>query len=174
MLVRRIARPLFAAWFVAEGVSVLRRPQAHVQHAEATWHQLSSRTSLPAAPRPSQMRTLVQVHGAAMAVAGIMLATGKAPRAGALALAALGVPLAVVNHPFGKDRTAHRDRFLRNLSMIGGALIAGIDREGRPGVAWRVEHAKLDRAAAREAKQALSEAAREARTAVRQARRASA
>ncbi|WP_024287698.1 DoxX family membrane protein [Cellulomonas sp. KRMCY2] len=174
MLVRRIARPLFAAWFVAEGVDAARRPQTHVHHAETTWRQLAARASIPAPPPTARMRTLVRAHGVTTAVAGLMLASGKAPRAAALALAALAVPLAVVNHPFGRDRAEYRERFLRNLSMIGGALIVGLDREGRPGVAWRVEHAKVDRAAAKHAKETLTEAARAARADLRHARRASA
>ena len=79
------------------------------------------------------------------------LAAGRAPRTAACALAALTVPVVLVNQPLGRrgrpDGTATRERFLRALSMLGGALLAAIDREGRPGLAWRVEHAKVDRAA---------------------------
>lgn len=206
MLVRRIARALFASWFLAEGLDALRRPAPHAARAEAAWQSLGGRLGLPAAPPGSQLRTLVRAHGAATVGAAGMLALGKAPRTGALLLAALTVPLVVVNQPFGgaasvvataseaagtaparsrfgrpvgtagrasaADRAVLRERFLRNLTMLGGALLAAVDMEGRPGVGWRLGHARVDHATAREAKRAVTEAAREARTAVREARRA--
>ena len=204
MLVRRIARPLLSTWFVGEGLDAVTRPAAHVARTQAAWQQLDNRLDLPAAPSTAQLTALVRAHGAAMIVAGAMLATGRAPRAAALMLAALTVPLAVVTQPFGPaarvvatasdtagggerrrmsfgrgfgatggvstaqvadggaDRGALRERFLRNLSMIGGALIAGIDHEGRPGIAWRAGHARIDRTAAHEARAAVREARRSA------------
>ena len=208
MLVRRIARPLFASWFVSEGLDALRRPEPHVARTEACWQTLGGRLGLPATPTGSQVRALVRAHGAATVVAAAMLGLGKAPRTGALLLAALTVPLVVVNQPFGgsaavvataseaaeaaparsrfgrpvgptttgrasaADRAVLRERFLRNLTMLGGALLAAVDREGRPGVGWRVGHARVDHAAARDARRAVTEATREARAAVREARRA--
>ena len=211
MLVRRIARPLLATWFVGEGVDAVRRPAPHVARTEAAWQELGRRIDLPATPSTAQLTTLVRVHGGFMTLAGLMLATGRAPRAAALVLAGLTVPLAVVNQPFGgtgrvvatasdreraggrrsfgrpigatggvataqvaeggADRAALRERFLRSLSMLGGALIAGVDHEGRPGPAWRVEHARADRAAAREARSAVAAATRQARAATRELRR---
>ncbi len=214
MLVRRIARPLFAAWFLSEGLDALRRPDPHLARTDAAWHTLG-RGRLPEPPDDDTMRLAVRLHGAAMALAALMLALGRAPRTAALALAALTVPLAVVNQPFGAaarivatasdattaheghprsrfgrpvgatggvstpsvraggaDRAAVRERFWRNLTMIGGAVLVGLDREGRPGVAWRIDHALSDRATAREARRALKTASREAKAAVREARRA--
>src|SRR5690606_36093598 len=49
-------------------------------------------------------------------------------------------------------RAARRDRLVQALTATGGAILAGVDREGRPGIAWRVEHARAARAAARAAK----------------------
>ena len=215
MLVRRIARPLLAAWFVTEGIDAVRRPDPHVARSKASWSALGRTLDLPDAPSREQMRALVKAHGVLMTIAGLMLATGRAPRTAALALAALTVPLALVNQPFGAtahvvatasdgsadprpgaqrgrfgraigatggvatssvreggaDRDALRERFVRNLSMIGGALIAGIDHEGRPGVAWRAGHARVDSATARKVRRAVASAAKEARAAARQVRR---
>ena len=173
MLVRRFARPLLAAWFVVEGMDAVRRPVPHSARTEASWRSLAARSSsVPAPPGHDELRTLVRAHGAAMTVAGLMLATGRAPRFAALALAALTAPLAVINHPFGTGREEYRDRFWRNLSMIGGALIAGVDHEGRPGAVWRVEHARVDKAAARQARHAIAEVTAQAKSAARAARRA--
>src|SRR5690554_6322222 len=94
MMVRRIARPLFAAVFVAEGVDVLRSPEPHVTRADLAYRRLRTRFDLPEMDR-SQMRTLVRAHGAATAVAGLMLALGRSPRLAALALAALSVPVVI-------------------------------------------------------------------------------
>jgi len=46
-------------------------------------------------------------------------------------------------------RAGQRERLWRAASMLGVALLAAVDHEGRPGMAWRVEHARLERAAAR-------------------------
>lgn len=214
MPVRRIARPMFAAWFVSEGVETFRRPEPHAARAEATWRELGRHVDLPPTPAADRFTTLVRAHGAAMAIAGLMLALGRAPRTAALTLAALAAPLVLVNQPFGAsarivatagetasakesgqetrtrfgrpigatggvstasvraggvNRAAMRERFVRTVSMVGGALIAGLDTEGRPGVAWRASHARLDRANAREAKAVMSAAAKEARAAVKAA-----
>ena len=98
------------------------------------------------------------MHGFALAGAGVLLAVGKAPRIAALALAALTAPLVLVNLPGkrvkGEDpavRKARKDRFVRALAFTGGALIAGIDLEGRPGISWRVQKARADHAAAKSA-----------------------
>ena len=88
MLVRRIARPLFAAVVVADGVDVLRTPEPHVARARKAWEDARARTDLPSLDH-AQLRTAVRVHGGATAAAGVLLALGKAPRAAALALAVL-------------------------------------------------------------------------------------
>ena len=209
MLLRRIARPMLATAFVSEGWDAFRRPDEHVARTEAAWRAWSSRTELPAPPT-DLLPTLVRVHGAATTVAGLMLAVGRAPRFAALSLAALSVPVALVNQPFGaparetavggrgvagrlgraigatggvatesvpeggSDRSDLRARFVRTISLIGAALLAGVDHEGRPGMAWRVGHARVDRQAAREARQALAQATRDAKHLAREARRASA
>lgn len=176
MLVRRIARPLFATWFVAEGVDALRSPEPHVVRTQETWLRLQGRLDLPEVPEVGRLRTLAKVHGAAMAGAGLMLALGKAPRTAAVALAALTLPLAVVNEPFtssgGVDLSSDpsRDRFLRNLTMIGGAILAAVDLEGKPGLAWRASHARVHREASREAKAAITAAIKESKVLAKEAK----
>ena len=162
MLLRRIARPMFASSFVIEGIDVLRHPGPHAELARVGLSPVLDR--LPATSRVSSLRTpstrqlitLVRIHAAAVTVAGLLLALGKAPRTAALALAALTLPSAAVSLPLpllnsvdsapSKDR---RRRLIHQVSMAGGALLAGIDTEGRPGVGWRVSHARSERAASR-------------------------
>jgi len=148
MLLRRIARPLLASWFVSEGLDAARRPTAHVAFARPAVDELLARTS-------SVPRTIVQVHGAATAAAGLALAFGKAPRTAALLLAALTLPVAAASMPGRKSagtptevRRARWERFVRSLAFAGAALLAGADNEGRPGVSWRLADAR-DRASAR-------------------------
>jgi uncharacterized membrane protein YphA (DoxX/SURF4 family) len=147
MLSRRIARPLLASWFVAEGLDAVRRPAPHADRMRETWHRVAARVDLPDPPPQATLTLAVKAHGGAMAVAALMLALGKAPRTSALALAALTVPLAVADAPTRRAPGGSRP-LLRDLSLIGGALLAGLDREGSPSLTWRVQHARAERAAA--------------------------
>ena len=66
-------------------------------------------------------------------------------------------------------RASERDDLVRDLGRLGGALLAAVDTQGRPGLAWRSKHAaehigtsarRTTRAARREAKRAAKEAKR--------------
>ncbi|MBE1877365.1 DoxX family membrane protein [Myceligenerans pegani] len=159
MVLRHIARPLLASWFVASGVQAARKPAEHVQAAKRGSGLVTK--ALGAEPlSEKQVTTVIRAHGIALAAAGGLLALGKAPRTAAVTLALLTVPLAVVNQPFGSsdgDREARAQRFVGNLGAIGAALIAGADTEGRPSIGWRVQQARAARAAARAAKASAKE-----------------
>lgn len=164
MLLHRIARPLFASWFVSEGLDVLRRPATHVADARAAQARLRER--LPAAARSTpvgaaltapltdaQLTALVRAHGGALAVGGLLLGLGRAPRATAFVVAILTAPLVVVALPDkradGGDKVLRRDRrarLVRVLAFTGGAVLAGADTQGRPSVAWRLRQAREERA----------------------------
>jgi putative oxidoreductase len=109
------------------------------------------------------------VHSATMLVGGLGLATGKAPRACALALAATLLPTTYTAHPFwaasGAERAHQRVQFLKNTSVLGGLLLAAVDTEGKDSLARRTRRAK--RRAQREAKAARLEAALRAERAKR-------
>ncbi|MFP3714410.1 DoxX family protein [Puerhibacterium sp. TATVAM-FAB25] len=158
MLLRRFARPLLATSFVYDGVQAALHPAEHTAAAREGAALATERLGVKPLS-DAQLTLCVRVHGAATALAGLLLGLGKAPRTAALALAALTVPLAVVNQPFtskGAERQARTTRFVRNLGAVGAALIAGVDTEGRPGVAWRVSHARqaAAKATARSARRA--------------------
>lgn len=157
MLLRRIARPLFASWFVAEGWDAVRRPAPHTAEARRALEQLP--WQVPDLT-DRQLTSAVQAHGAAVAGAGLLLATGRVPRLAALALTVLTAPLVVVGltdllRPGGRSDPAHRrarrDKLVRALAFTGGAALVAADHEGRPGVAWRVQHFREQRAAAADA-----------------------
>jgi uncharacterized membrane protein YphA (DoxX/SURF4 family) len=153
MLVRRIARPLLATWFAAEGWQVLRHPAPHAARASTTWDALAERFGLPHAPDDARMRQVARAHGGAMALAAALLALGKAPRTASLVLAGLTAPLVLAALPTSPRELTRmpdddRDRLARATSMLGAALLAGIDNEGRPSMTWRVARARAERAAA--------------------------
>ena len=156
MLVRRIARPLVAASFLAQGWDAVRSPAAHVDRVEAAWVRLGRRVDLP--PLPSRRRTtmMVRAHGAAMVGAAGLLSLGAAPRTSAVVLAGLTLPVVVSEAPeMGRRGSGLRspevrwDRLLSSASMLGAALLAGVDTQGRPDMAWRVQRARAERSAAR-------------------------
>jgi len=156
MLLRHLARPMLASWFVYDGVQAALKPAEHVRAARNGVELVEKRAGMDVPLSDRQVATLVRAHGAATAVAGLCLAVGKAPRTAALTLAALTVPLAVVNQPFTSGdatRTERTRKFVANVGAIGAALIAGADYEGRPGVQWRLDRARHDLALAKQAKQ---------------------
>jgi uncharacterized membrane protein YphA (DoxX/SURF4 family) len=78
------------------------------------------------------------------------------------------VPTTVAGHRFWEesDPTAKGNQkihFFKNVSMLGGLIIAGLDTEGRPGLAWRAKRAATD--VRREAKHVRKAARREAKLA---------
>ena len=169
-IVRRLARPLLAANFVVEGLDHVRHPGSRVESARPLVSTVSGPLRLPDDPE-----MLVRANGAAMAAAGSLLAVGRLPRLSAVVLAASLVPATYVDHPFWtekdpKEKAAQRSRFLTNLGLLGGVLIASVDTEGRPGLAWRSGRAAKD--ARRAAALAAKDAGRATRGARREARRA--
>ncbi len=162
---------MLASSFVYDGVQAAMHPAEHAAAAREGSALVTER--LGASPlSEAQVATLVRAHGVATAVLGLALAVGKAPRTAALALAALTVPLAVVNQPFtskGSEREERTAKFVRNLGAIGAAVIAGVDLEGRPGISYRVSRAGT--AAARQAERAAQRAATEGRRAAAQRQR---
>src|SRR5687768_2655323 len=94
-IVRRLARPLLAAPFVLEGVEHVRHPGPRVESARPVVSRLAQPLRLPDDPE-----MLVRANGAAMAVAGSLLATGRLPRLAAAVLAATVVPATYVENAF--------------------------------------------------------------------------
>jgi len=170
VLLRRLVRPLFAAWFVTEGLDALRHPEPHVAAARSglalVEGQGRARRVADRLPdrltsghlTDTQLTVAVRAHGAAMLGAAALLALGRAPRTAALVLAGLTAPLVVASLPDGEARTAQekqarRERLVRTLSFTAGAALVALDREGRPGLRWRLDAAHDHRVAARAAEQ---------------------
>jgi len=92
--------------------------------------------------------TYVRINGAVQVGAGLLLAVGKAPRLASTALAASLVPTTLAGHRFweyeGDERKAQQIHFMKNVGLLGGLILAAVDTEGRPGLAWRARHLRDD------------------------------
>ena len=161
---------MLASTFVYGGINALRNAGALAETAKPVNDEIRSLADkvAPSVPVPSDDVTMVRLNAGVHILAGLGLATGRAPRLSALALAATVVPTTAAGHRFWeeKDKGARKRQltsFFKNVSMLGGLLIAGVDTEGRPGVAWRAQHAVG--AAKREAKHLRKEAKQQARLA---------
>ena len=169
-VMRLIARPMLASMFVMGGLDALTHASGKVPKAEKVTDQVPSLAEriAPGLPVPTDPVTLVRINGGVQVLAGLALATGRAPRTSALALAASLVPTTYAGHPFWEEkdkaaRSAQRIQFFKNISMMGGLLLAGVDTEGKPGIAWRARRAARD--VRREARQLAKQARTEARVA---------
>jgi len=143
VLIRRIARPMLAAVFVAGGVDALRNPAPRVKAAAPL--VAKGEQALPndiTDNVPTDPDTLVKVNAGVQIGGGLLLAVGKLPRLASLALAGSLVPTTLAGHAFWEEsdsetKAAQRIHFLKNVSLAGGLLIAAVDTEGKPSVAWR-------------------------------------
>jgi uncharacterized membrane protein YphA (DoxX/SURF4 family) len=136
-----LARPLIAAMFVTGGVDSLRHPEAKAPTAEAVAPKVADAVGVSA-----DTVTLVKVNGAVMVGAGALLALGKLPRLAAAALAGTLVPTTLAGHRFWEEtdqkaRAMQRIHFLKNVSMLGGLILAATDTNGRPSLGWRAKQA---------------------------------
>ncbi|MDQ1385905.1 MAG: hypothetical protein QOG65_3284, partial [Actinomycetota bacterium] len=71
---------------------------------------------------------------------------GKMPRIAALVLAGSLIPTTIAGHRFWEEneptkRAGQTIHFLKNLSMLGGLLLAADDTGGRPSIPWRLHQA---------------------------------
>ncbi|WP_328405082.1 DoxX family protein [Nocardia sp. NBC_00403] len=154
MLLRRLARPLLAASFVADGVDTLMHPEPRAKAATALRQRGEER--LPdnlAAKLPSDTATVVRVNAIAQVSGGLLLALGKMPRLASLVLAATVIPATVTEQDFWAEqdpdrKAAKRNAFLKDMGLLGGLMIAAADTAGKPSLGWRGKRAAHNAAAA--------------------------
>ncbi|MDX6338847.1 MAG: hypothetical protein QOG05_6187 [Streptosporangiaceae bacterium] len=141
-VLRALARPMLASIFIVQGYETLRRPERVAPRAEKVVGPLKERVDA----LPDDTEQLVRINGGVQLVAGSLLAIGRFPRLSALALAATLVPTTLAGHPYweakdDQERAQQRIHFLKNLTMLGGLLIAAADTKGKPSLAWQGRHA---------------------------------
>jgi uncharacterized membrane protein YphA (DoxX/SURF4 family) len=158
---------MLASIFIVQGYAAMVNPERVTERAEPLVRSLAER--LPFVPAETEQA--VRINGAVQCAGGLMLATGHLPRLSALAIAATLVPTTLAGHRFWEiedkqERAKQRIQFMKNLSMLGGLLIAAVDTAGDPSLAWRTRHAvesaRRDRARAKRTAEAARDAARRA------------
>jgi putative oxidoreductase len=158
-VLRAIARPMLGSIYVVQGFDTMMHPEQVVAAAEPVVRPIADRVSVV----PDQAEQVVRISGGVQFVAGLLLTVGKLPRLSALAIAATLIPTTLAGHRFweaedDKERAQQRIHFLKNVSMLGGLLIAGADTAGQPSLAWRGRYAI--RTARRDAARATAAQAR--------------
>lgn len=166
-LLRAAARPMLASYFIVSGFKAVKNPEPLVAGAAPVAERLVPLVKRAAPDSvsgriPTETATLVRINGALQLGGGLALATGKGRRLGAVLLAASLIPSTISRHPFWTRDTPEakaedRAHFLKNVSLLGGVLLASADTEGKPSLAWRAQ-AGGDKLAkkGRKAKKALS------------------
>ncbi|WP_162266284.1 DoxX family membrane protein [Mycobacteroides saopaulense] len=154
MLVRHIARPMLGSIFIVAGADGLSHPEASARAAEPLVQSLvESAPESAGRYLPRDPQTYVRIHGALQLAAGLALASGRFPRVSAWVLASTLVPATLIDQAFWRQpdpdlKLQQKTHFWKNISILGGLIIAGIDTEGRPGLSWRTRKAAGDAVAA--------------------------
>jgi putative oxidoreductase len=147
---------MLASMFLVGGVNALRNAEKLASRAQPVTDRVAPVLQKALPMLPSDPVTLARLNGGVQVVAGAALATGRAPRLSAAALALSLLPTTAAGHRFWEEqdpavRAQQRIHFFKNVSMLGGLIIASGDTEGQPGVVWRTRRAARD--ARREARQ---------------------
>lgn len=151
---------MLASMFITGGISSLKNSDYLVARAAPVTERLAPVVEKATSSLPFSLdsKQLVQLNAAVHVVGGAMLATGRSPRLASLALAASMVPTTVAGHRFWEEsdpqqRANQRVHFFKNVSMMGGLLLASVDTEGKPSLAWlaRRQAVQAGRQAARQA-----------------------
>ncbi len=142
---------MLASIFIYGGLDAFRNPESKVPQADKVVSALTD--YLPGSVTTAQV---VRIDAAAKVVGGIALAAGVLPRPAALGLTASLIPTTLAGHSFWEEadpakRRAQQLQFAKNLSILGGVLLAVVDTEGKPSLGWRARRqAKVARAAVRD------------------------
>jgi uncharacterized membrane protein YphA (DoxX/SURF4 family) len=142
MLIRRIARPLLSVAFIGQGVDSLLNPQSAAEAAAPAVDGLQALPDPVSSTIPSDPQTFAQINAAVQIGGGLLLATGKMPRVASAILAFTVLPANLGTHMFWNEtdpqrKAELRQAFLKDLSLVGGLIIASADTAGKPSLGWR-------------------------------------
>ena len=164
---RRLARPLLASSFIVGGALAVSKPQLFADDVRPLKKKVAAQVQEADTdvPVPDDATQDVRIWGAVHIVGGLALATDRAPRLSAAVLAATMVPTIAGTHRFweksGSERARDGVHFAKDTSILGGLLIAALDKEGKPSLGYRA--GKAAKTARREAKHAAAHAGQEVR-----------
>jgi uncharacterized membrane protein YphA (DoxX/SURF4 family) len=136
-LARRAARAALAASFITGGIDQIRNPQPKAAPASPIAKPIADRVP----QLPNDPETLVKIDGAIKLVGGLGMVFGPFARPAALLLAGSMVPTTLAGHRFWEttdpeQKVSDRVEFFKNVSLVGGLLIAALDTGGRPSIPW--------------------------------------
>ena len=136
-----IARSSIAPLFLAGGLDAVRNPESQAAKAEFVAGPLARVFRMTDDPVK-----LVRINGGIQLAAGTLLILGWAPRLSSMVLAASLVPTTVAGHRFWEEtdpvvRAHEKTAFLKNCAIVGGLLLAAVDRNGAPSLRWRTDKA---------------------------------
>jgi uncharacterized membrane protein YphA (DoxX/SURF4 family) len=147
-LSRTLARPLLSSMFVVGGANALTNQEVLAERSAPVTDRVRSFVdgTVPSASRFVTPQNLVRANAAIHLGAGLALATGRVPRLSSAVLAATLVPTTLGGHRYWEEvdpttRANQRIHFFKNVSVLGGLMLASLDTEGRPGLRWRAAHA---------------------------------
>lgn len=165
---RLVARPLLSSIFVVGSINALKNSEEHAKAAEPVTGPMVKAAQKAGVPVQHDPKMMVRVNAVLQLLASAGLITGKFPRLSAALLAGTVVPTTLAGHRFWEEsdpgaRKMQQIQFAKNLSLLGGLIIAAGDTDGKPGIAWRAGRAAKD--ARREARQFAKAARQEARLA---------
>ena len=179
-LLRGAGRLLLGGFYIVNGVKSIREPGRYVTQLEPVAERvvpLARKVVGPdaAAYVPENPETLVRINGALSLLGGLGIATGIGRRMGGGLAAASMLTQVLGRVPDGAtevERAEHKVAKVRDLALLGAALIVTQDTAGRPSLAWRAADTKrrlnteTDRAkrlAQRDAKHLVGDAKRQAK-----------
>lgn len=146
---------MLAGYFVVNGVKALKDPEPYAAEQErfaATVVPLAKKLAPDelANALPDDTATLARISGGLQVAGGLAMIAGKGRRIGAGLIALSMVPQLMgfsAKDLTPAEKSLARNELLKNVALLGGALIAAGDTEGRPGLAWRAQDqaAKLSR-----------------------------
>jgi len=125
MVLRQLARPLLASWFVYSGVQTYLSPEVRASRVAADLEPALADLGVP----DVKAADVVKAHALVSTGAAASLAMSRTPRTSAMLLAALSAGTLTVDHPFWKEtdpelRRKGLEDFLKGAALIGGVLIA--------------------------------------------------
>jgi uncharacterized membrane protein YphA (DoxX/SURF4 family) len=142
MIVRRVARPLLATAFVAQGVETLIGVEQDASDVGPALKVIDSLPDSISSKIPNDAELVTQLNGVTQIAGGVLLATGRIPRVAAALLALTVVPANFGRHRFWTEtdplrKAQKRHAFLTDVSLLGGLILASADTAGKPSLSWR-------------------------------------